>query len=62
MPYGVTYPNIVYRFTSKYRVTYSNIVYRFSLEYKEFLGILYILVYSALTYNLVRVPPLGYII
>ena len=30
IPYGVTYPNIVYRFTSKYRVTYSNIVYNAS--------------------------------
>ena len=61
MPYGVTYPNMVHRFTSKYRVTHSNMVHGFSLDYKEFSSILYALVYGALPRNLVRVPPLGHL-
>ena len=47
MPHGVTYPNIVYRFTSKHGVTHSNIVYRFSLDYKDFSSMLHTLVYGA---------------
>ena len=43
-------------------VTYPSIVYRFGLDYKEFSSILYTLVYGALSYNLVRVPPLGHLI
>ena len=77
MPYGVTYPNIVYgfdskhevaypnivyRFDSKYRVTHSNMVYRFGLDYEDFSSILYTLVYGALPRDLVRVPPLGHTI
>ena len=61
MSHGVTHLNIVYRFASKYRVTYSNIVYRFGLDYKEFSSMLYTLVYNTLPRDLVRVPPLGYL-
>ena len=32
--YGVTYPNMVYRFTLKYGVTRSNIVYGFTLKHR----------------------------
>ena len=60
--YRVTYSNMVYRFTSKYRVTHSNVVHGFSLGHKEFSSMLYTLVYSALPRDLVRVPPLGYLI
>ena len=64
MPYSVTYPNMVHRFTSKHGVTYSNIVYRFSLDHKDFSSMPYGVTHSNIVHdasppNLVRVPPLG---
>ena len=64
MPHGVTHPNMVHGFASKYGVTYSNIVYRFGLYHKDFSSMPHSVthsnvVHNALPPNLIRVPSLG---